>query len=469
MLKDFFMFWENFYFLYLTIVIPIILCVQLKFRKAITTANWIGIIGLFVCIDFVKFKYILSNSSGTEVAYTGVPNELILGTLLSLLVLVLLLFKGVSYREAIGNLSLIYLLVYAVRNIVPLLMMALLSNVDMLQYLILVSIFSVMLYYSINRGIIRFLKRVQVEGIFKKIIWLPAIMVLVLNVASVQQSTKEIPAKDQQIVEVAMDEQNQTSENFSEGTLLDGSFYLFLFILIMVSAIFIIINNNEKNQKLQFQIERSAELENYIQSIELIRDEILSYQHDYDNIFIGLSGVIYDDEFSLAALKSYYENSSEQILRNKGIRIIKLLNLKNINIPELKGILAPKILQANQKDIKIHFEAKEPIETIEMSNTDLTRCVGILLDNAIEAAEKSEEKEINLAFVKKHNSVIFVIQNTYNDKEYGIDRKVSKDNYRHGFGLKNIQQIIGRYKNVQLKTKIQTDYFIQEIYFYEKV
>lgn len=89
---------------------------------------------------------------------------------------------------------------------------------------------------------------------------------------------------------------------------------------------------------------------------------------------------------------------------------------------------------------------------------------------------KKSKKEIDIAFIRKSNSVIFVIQNTFQtqaSKSMELQSEESKarikdQTYRHGFGLKNIQMIINQYKNIQIKTKVVQDHYIQEIYFYEE-
>ncbi|MGX7412423.1 GHKL domain-containing protein [Enterococcus caccae] len=416
---------------------------------------------------------IFSYHGSDNLMYMELPNEFLLGTTFSMLIMITLFFKQVSYNEVVSQVSLIYLVVYFVRNVVPLILVSIFSEVDMFTYSIAVTIFSVIIYSIIDKQITNLKNKYYFSDVTKVIPSLLFVGILILNFIMIYFMNGD-DSGDATMKSVMESHKVQNYSNIR--TLSDGSFYLLFFVGVMISMAFIIINNNVKNQKLKFQLEKAQELENYIQSIELIRDEILSYQHDYDNIFIGLSGLIYNENFNLDKLKQYYESSSNQVLKNKGIRIIKLLNMKNLNIPELKGILAHKILLANQKGINLHFEVTDLIEHIEMDKTDLTRCIGILVDNAIEATEKSSIQEIDIAFIRKSNSVIFVIQNTFESEKSrttelqtaGEKRIVEEHIYRHGFGLKNIQMIINQYKNIQIKTKVVQNRFIQEIHFYEE-
>lgn len=67
---------------------------------------------------------------------------------------------------------------------------------------------------------------------------------------------------------------------------------------------------------------------------------------------------------------------------------IKINGIENLKVREIKGLLTTKILQAQEKNIRISIEVPEPIDKIDMPIVNLSRAIGIILDNAIEASEK---------------------------------------------------------------------------------
>lgn len=111
---------------------------------------------------------------------------------------------------------------------------------------------------------------------------------------------------------------------------------------------------------------------------------------------------------------------------------------------------------------------------------ELTRILGILLDNAIEAAYECENKLVNITFRKdkKANSDLIIIQNTYAHKDININRifekgytskqddEDSKDNKTHGLGLWEVRKYLKKNSNLDLYTTKNEDFFIQQFEIY---
>ena len=104
---------------------------------------------------------------------------------------------------------------------------------------------------------------------------------------------------------------------------------------------------------------------------------------------------------------------------------------------------------------------------------DFSRMLGILLDNAIEAAATSNEKILRISFRdSNYNKVQIVeIENSYVNKNIDKDKIfekgiTEKDNHL-GMGLWEVKQIINRNNNVNLITEPNDLYFKQllEIYY----
>ena len=50
----------------------------------------------------------------------------------------------------------------------------------------------------------------------------------------------------------------------------------------------------------------------------------------------------------------------------------------NLKVREIKGLLTTKILQAQEKNIRISIEVPEPIDKIDMPIVNLSRAIGII-------------------------------------------------------------------------------------------
>lgn len=68
------------------------------------------------------------------------------------------------------------------------------------------------------------------------------------------------------------------------------------------------------------------------------------------------------------------------------------------------------------------------LNTLNMKIYEFTRALGILLDNAIEAAKECDEKIINLEIRKEanRNRQILLIENTYTNKDVDTEKYMKR-------------------------------------------
>ena len=106
---------------------------------------------------------------------------------------------------------------------------------------------------------------------------------------------------------------------------------------------------------------------------------------------------------------------------------------------------------------------------------DFSRILGILLDNAIEAASQCEKKNIKIEIrdIKPRKCQILTIENTYSNKNIEISRLSEKgytsktnDKENHGIGLWQVAKMVKKHNNVLLDTSKDEEYFRQELAIY---
>ncbi|MBK1813743.1 GHKL domain-containing protein [Clostridium sp. YIM B02505] len=207
-------------------------------------------------------------------------------------------------------------------------------------------------------------------------------------------------------------------------------------------------------------------LSEYTNMIEKMTADLKKFKHDYNNIMTILSSYIEREDIN--GLKYFYENELE--LENKKMMKMdsNLYLLKNIQMSSLKGLLSSKIINATSKKIKVVVEILDPIEKLHMAEIDICRIIGILLDNAIEAAELCDDKFINLTVVKQEKNTTFIIRNSCSEDTPSVymiyrDNFSTKGNGR-GLGLNIVRTIIEeKYANVFLHTKVKDLIFQQEL------
>ncbi|MGE7920347.1 sensor histidine kinase [Viridibacillus sp. NPDC093762] len=242
-----------------------------------------------------------------------------------------------------------------------------------------------------------------------------------------------------------------------------------IYFTIMILVLYITIINIRKETHFQKIEVENAQFTNYMYSLELINNDMQKFQHDYTNILVTMQGYIEINDFE--GLKKYFNKhiftaEEETLKRNK-----RIANLSKLQITGIKGLIITKSLQAEKEGISVQVEISDEIDEISMNVIDLTRILGIFLDNAIEANNQNdiqEEKEINIAFFNSiSGSTIIVIENTFNNDSLMIDQiftnGFSEKGKNRGKGLNNVINIIKSYPNVTLNTNINKRLFTQII------
>ena len=124
-------------------------------------------------------------------------------------------------------------------------------------------------------------------------------------------------------------------------------------------------------------------------------------------------------------------------------------NVINTNHVIINAILNTKYQEAISKNIVFVFKVND-LSKIVIKDEDLVVILANLLNNAIEACEKCEEKKtIKLKFVIEENLIVLSVKNTcsnliiYSGNEIKTSKKDEPE--MHGIGIKNIIQIVEKY------------------------
>lgn len=258
---------------------------------------------------------------------------------------------------------------------------------------------------------------------------------------------------------VAGEKMGYTDENVFFNSVL----FVFYFCVFTILALTLIKKIEEYNDVL-LKNESFKNLQVYTSKIEKAYNEVRSVRHDYMNIMLAMKDYI--DERDIEGIKRYfYENVidiNEQILQSKSV----LNCLINMKIIELKSIISSKVIYAMEIGIHVNLEVQDVINHVDMKILDLIRIMGIFIDNAIEAASISEERQLGIICIKNKNNIQFIILNTYNPQEIrynNIKRKyLSTKGENRGIGLDNVNEILLDYNNILLNTSVN-DYFKQEL------
>ncbi|WP_344909863.1 sensor histidine kinase [Amphibacillus indicireducens] len=242
-----------------------------------------------------------------------------------------------------------------------------------------------------------------------------------------------------------------------------------IYFLMMLLLSLILIRTVKKENRLRQKEIEHQQLLDYMESLERINDNMQKFRHDYQNILLTMKGYINHND--LPGLQTYF---NERIVKveEQTLRSNYLYNqLDKLELIELKGLIATKILIADEYNIEMNIEVPELIQKIEIDVIDLTRVIGILLDNAIEASIEVEHPKLNLALIKKSDhSVLIILENLVRKELLDINRVFernysTKSNHR-GTGLATVREILANHPNVTMNTRIERSFFIHELSIY---
>lgn len=239
-----------------------------------------------------------------------------------------------------------------------------------------------------------------------------------------------------------------------------------MLIFIVISFVYVIYNKFQK-QAIEEKYNESME---YVLRYEKIINEQGKKNHEYNNQLMVIKGYVNNPE----RLSKYLD---EVIGEHKTGQNYTVKQLGFLPDGGVKGLLYHKLSKMEDNNIKYYLYVDQnlkdkDIESFDLKTyRDLTKLLGVFLDNAIDAALKSEEKEIEVELKDKDDCLLLTISNTY-DKNTDIN-KVGKSGFTtkgvgHGFGLSIVKDIAKTNSEIETFSSKESDKFIQTAMIYYK-
>ena len=248
-------------------------------------------------------------------------------------------------------------------------------------------------------------------------------------------------------------------------------FYITLASVLVLLIYFLIsLYSLSRTTKLEITTQNLEEERLYNKTLTILYDNIRGFKHDFNNIVQAIGGYVSTN--NMDGLKEYYNDLLDDC---KKVNNLAVLNPELINNPAIYSLLTSKYHQAESLGIEMNFEVFLDLKSLNVKTYDLSRILGILLDNAIEASSKCDEKIINIIIRKdnKANRQLFIIENTYLNKDVNTDRifekgytSKSEDGKNHGLGLWEVRQILNKNNNLNLFTTKDDKLFKQQLEIY---
>lgn len=223
----------------------------------------------------------------------------------------------------------------------------------------------------------------------------------------------------------------------------------------------------EKEIELEQKKFEQKHLQTYTDEIVALYNEIRGFRHDYTGMLVSLRMAI--ESKDLQEIDRVY--SEFLVKANQKLRSDKYtyFDLNNIEDSALRSLIAQSIVNAKTNDVEYTLEVKDIITPLSMELLDLVRVMSVLLNNAVEGAVESYQKQLEVAIIKLDLETLVVIQNSCKKRnvksEDLFELGFSTKGRHRGLGLNNVKEILGKYDNVILETEIDNDVFKQVIRF----
>ena len=234
-------------------------------------------------------------------------------------------------------------------------------------------------------------------------------------------------------------------------------------IVLIASLLFFVLLSIYNYIRVKKEIEKSEILLDFMKKYEITIDEYRMYKHEVLNDLLTIKS------FKNKKTKEF-ESTLNQII---SIYDKKSIGIKNIHkLPSgLKGIFYFKLNGLEKDNFNIRTNISKNITNISNNinhNNYIILCksIGILLDNAIEAAGKTTEKYIGIDIYENNNSYTISIENSVQD--FININKIYNKNYStkgasRGFGLYILKNLIAHSNDITLSQTINNNIFKSDL------
>jgi len=204
-------------------------------------------------------------------------------------------------------------------------------------------------------------------------------------------------------------------------------------------------------------------------ALATINESIRGFKHDMGNMVQAINGYIAVG--NIDGVKTYCKNLLQGF---NDINLLSILSPKVITDPAIYGVVVSKMLYARDNNLTLSLDIGIDVSNVKFPSFELSRIIGILLDNAIEAALESDERKIKLEmyYDDKQNADVIIIGNSVKDIEKVDIIKMFEKDYStkenpSGFGLYEVLKFLRKNNKGDIVPNVDYDnkFFTQTLIF----
>lgn len=185
------------------------------------------------------------------------------------------------------------------------------------------------------------------------------------------------------------------------------------------------------------------------ESMQNVMEQIRGERHDFYKHLSSLRQMLIQEQYPGA--RKYVDELCEE--RNA----ISAKIIADTGNYTLDSILNYEYERAKAYDIEISYDCEIPKE-LELSPKDMSIILMNLLDNAIEAVRKEEEKKITCKIIYRKPQLLIRVTNPCTGETGTLGKTTKKNAVEHGYGLKNVEKVTDQYLGT-MKVEKKNDEF----------
>jgi sensor histidine kinase regulating citrate/malate metabolism len=134
----------------------------------------------------------------------------------------------------------------------------------------------------------------------------------------------------------------------------------------------------------------------------------------------------------------------------------------------IDSVINYKLRSCKAQQIHVTADLQVPSD-LSIASVDLSAVLGCLLDNALEALVKTDQRELHLSLSYRSGILTIFIENTFNGQyiSHGGQYLTTKtDAAVHGYGLKSVRRITEKYHGT-MEISLDSQWFKVQVLLFE--
>ena len=226
---------------------------------------------------------------------------------------------------------------------------------------------------------------------------------------------------------------------------------------LLTALLYIGVRNAMRIDKIKKQEMVINNLKEYTENLNSVDDGMREFRHNFANFVQALDG--YASVGDITGIKKMCRDLCKEC---RSMNNLNGLTPKVINNPSLYSLIMYKYRRAEDYGVTMNVEVSTEVDNLNISDYHLSLILGVLLDNAIEAAKDCPTKEVNLKFVRDtlRGNKFIIVENTYINRNLDVDKIFEKgystkktiNESQRGIGLWNVKKIVDNCETLNLYT-----------------